>query len=54
VTTGAKWDAMNANASKMLGGHVFKARLTHRACYVDRMMSGKTGSETDTAAAKET
>jgi chromosome partitioning protein len=56
VTTGAKWDSVNDKAIKMLtglGGHVFKARLTHRASYVDSMMSGKTGAETDKAAAKE-
>jgi chromosome partitioning protein len=56
VTTGAKWDAMNDKALKMLaglGGHVFKARLTHRPSYVDSMMAGKTGPETDKGAAKE-
>ena len=56
VTAGAKWEAVNDDAAKMLAGlgaHVFKAKLTHRPSYVDSMRHGKTGPEMDKGAASE-
>ena len=56
VTKGAKWDALNDKAIKMLTGlgvPVFGTQLTHRPSYVDSMMEGKPGPETDKVAAIE-